>query len=296
MGKKKHGDRTRGLQPVGLQRRSKDRVACGLCGVVDRMSRTHVPPQCAGNRDIVARSTLVSKDQVARQGHALNGGLYVYGLCAACNGLQSRYDRAYGELATALRGLWARSWLVRLPNMPSLPAADIRPGAVARSVLIGFFGVNPKLRELFPQLAASLIARDQAIILPRQMRLRLALARGPSARLGGPVGGMFLFGPRMNDRPLGFNNFAHLYFPPLAWQLTADEPSLLDVQRWAEVSEWLTRGADDVAALTALCPTLPVVAHPLHHPSQAEHWVEMFSGEITEIFEARGLPADLLHG
>jgi hypothetical protein len=105
---------------------------------------------------------------------------------------------------------------------------------------------------------------------------------------------MFLFGPRLNDLPLGFMNFAHMYFPPLAWQLASPQESLLDIQRWADVSRWLARDPQEVVSLNALCPTLPVVAHPSHHPREADHWVEMFSSEVTEIFEARKLPVNLL--
>src|SRR5205814_2707893 len=113
------------------------------------------------------------------------------------------------------------------------------------------------LRELYPELAAALVRRAAAVRLPADVRLRLALARGTQARVTGPIVGSFLIGQTPNGRPLGIASHAQIYFPPLAWQLSYGDWDLLDLQGWADVSDWLERPADEVVALPDLCPKLP---------------------------------------
>jgi hypothetical protein len=87
----------------------------------------------------------------------------------------------------ALYPCWIRGDL-SIPNgRIELPSQEIAPGAIARSVVIGMFGLNAKLRELYPQLADSLRQRLDSIQLPRDIQLWLALARGTTARITGHV-------------------------------------------------------------------------------------------------------------
>jgi hypothetical protein len=64
----------------------------------------------------------------------------------------------YGELAAAVRPLWIRDWRIRTAGHLALPGNEIRPGVVARSVLIGFLGLSPQLRVNFPDLAEQLLS------------------------------------------------------------------------------------------------------------------------------------------
>lgn len=281
----------RPLAPLGLVRRHGTQHPCGLCGITAPMTKTHVPPQCAGNRGLVGRWHVVSDGQQARRGRRLHGGLYVYGLCASCNNLASRYDAAYGELAAAVRGCWVISDVTIPSNRIALPAANVKPGAVARSILIGMFGIAPNLREIIPDTAHDLQQAASSVAPPGTADLRLALARGLRARLTGPVGGMFLFGTKINGRPPGVMTLAQVYFPPLAWQLADSEPSLLDVEGWAIVTSWLGYSPEDVVQLNELVPSLPLVVHPLHDAAaRAEAWTEMFSDQIAPILEADRVP------
>jgi hypothetical protein len=104
--------------------------------------------------------------------------LYVYGLCPSCNNLQSRFDAAYGELAAAVRPLWMRDARIRTAGKLPLPGDEIRPGAVARSMLIGFLGLSPHLRVNFTELALQLLAGAPAVTLPTKLRLRWRCTRG----------------------------------------------------------------------------------------------------------------------
>jgi len=89
MGKNRnHENRPR---PVGLVRRGDTVTACGLCGTVARMTRTHLPPQCAGNEGLVSRVRLQTNHQSeTRRSRTLHGGMWVFGLCTSCNHHASR--------------------------------------------------------------------------------------------------------------------------------------------------------------------------------------------------------------
>ncbi|GAA2625396.1 hypothetical protein GCM10010399_66060 [Dactylosporangium fulvum] len=223
----------------------------------------------------------------------------MYGLCTSCNNLQSRYDPAYGELAAAVRPLWIRDARIRTAGRLPLPDTEIRPGAVARSVLIGFPGLSPQLRVNFPSLADQLLNTAPAVTVSAKLRLRLALACGTMARVTGSMAGFLSVDHPPDEDAVGFANVGQVYFPPLAWQLAPPEPSallrkasksLLDRQGWADVTSWAHRPPDERVPLSTLCRTLPAVTHPRHHPATAEWWVEMFSTQITEILECDNVP------
>jgi hypothetical protein len=223
----------------------------------------------------------------------------VFGLCESCNNLQSRFDDSYRELVGAVRHLWIRDWRIRTAGRLALPDDLIRPGGVARSVLIGFFGLSPHLRVNFPAVADQLLSGATSIHLPAKLRLRLALARGNMARVSGATAGFLSVPHPPGEDAVGIVSLGQVYFPPLAWQLAppgssallaTPSNSLLDRQGWADVTSWLQRPPEERERLAGLCPTLPAVVHPRHHPGQSEWWVEMFSDQITEFLECDNLP------
>lgn len=286
-------------QKLGLVRQKKEALACGLCGSSSPLTRTHIPPQCAGNRGLVGRRHFVLHEGRAQLSKRSPGGLYVYGLCASCNNLQSRFDDGYRELVAAVRHLWVRHGQFRTVGRLDLPDDEISPGAVARSVLIGFFGLSPHIRIRFPHLADQLLCGQPSVQLPTEVRLRFALARGAKARATGATAGYFYRPRPSHGGPVGIVNLGQVYFPPLAWQLApppesrllvSAPQSLLDREGWADVTAWLQRDPDDREKLSGLCSSLPAVMHPLHHPDEAEWWVEMFSEEITEFVECDNVP------
>ena len=283
--KRRHAD-------FGLVRRKRDNAACGLCGTAGALTKTHIPPQAAGNGGLVGRSRLGSQDGELIRSRSLHGGLYVYGLCAACNVLGSKYDAAYAELSDAVRSLWVRSWALSVPDRLAVPASEVAPGSVARSMLTGAFGLSPSLRTQFPGLAASLLAEEARILLPDALRLRLALCRGEAAHIAGATGGIFLFGKRVAGRAIGVSSVACVFFPPLAWHLAGagSAATLLDEQGWADVSGWAMRDATDRQPLNELVEKLPAVAYPRQHPEQAEAYTELLSDKFTEIVECVQMP------
>jgi hypothetical protein len=124
------------------------------------------------------------------------------------------------------------------------------------------------------------------ITLPPELALRMALVRGRSARVSGAIYGNVI--STLNARPLfGYNTYAQIYFPPLAWQLVwRDGMSLLDREGWADVTDWGLVSPSEDRTLSEICPPLPVTAFPGHHPSYSNRWMELSSKEICDVAEA----------
>jgi hypothetical protein len=90
-------------RPAPLGRPNRNVGECGLCGRRGKLTKTHVPPQCAGNLGRVKRFTVVSDTEHRAAATTKRiGGVHFYGLCARCNGdLQGLYDGEYCKLAKA---------------------------------------------------------------------------------------------------------------------------------------------------------------------------------------------------
>jgi hypothetical protein len=221
----------------------------------------------------------------------LHGGLYVYGLCVDCNGAAGRYDAAYGELAKASRSCWSSGLLTIPSGRISLPVVQFSPGAVARSVLMGLFGINHSLQQRFPALAADLLdPTSTGLALPAALRLRLALSSGSTGRLTGATLTSLVLPPTNTGLIRTLMSDGSVYFPPLAWHLAAaGDSQLLDDQGWADVSDWLAYDPSDRHDLSTLCPSLPVVLPMTHDPDLADRLMHLFSGELTPIVECHGL-------
>lgn len=279
--------------PKSLARENRARGTCGLCGYRGRLTKTHVPPRCAGNRGSVKRFTIVSDpDRRAASSTKRIGGVHFFGLCARCNStVQARWDGAYCELAKAFWPLAIRTAL-HLPSQIGTPAVDFKPGAVARGVLAACFALNPNMRNVYPALAHQLLANEKQVYLPGNLSLHLAVTPGPYARVTGSIGGFYMFRPKVNGRNVGIMSMAQIYFPPLAWQL-ADLPEsvLLQQQRWSHVSQWLHRTEEETAVLADLVPELPFVLHPTREPAGMQDWTELLAGEACFIVESENAVA-----
>ncbi len=272
--------------------------ACSVCGQEGRRTKTHVPPQAAGNRaDLSLRRAWLTADGRLKYGRTLSGGIWLFGHCESCNRAAGQFDGAYSDFADIVR-----PGIPRRLHSPAgyrwLPSAStIRPGAIARSVLSGTFAWNISLRERFPSLSRML--RDpssEPTTLPADVRLRVAAFAGGRARVTGSYGGWYL---RLgaDQRSDGVNTAASIYFPPLAWHLafpnvpeseggTVFRP-LLDIERWPDVSEWVHRPPSEaVAALDCIPGSLPVVDLPESHPRDGWRWTWLLNNEICPIVEA----------
>ena len=283
---------TEAPRPIaGLHRATTKRGDCGLCGEHKMLTRTHIPPRSAFNSRGVQRQYLVSKGHGLTPGRPSDGGLWVMGLCSSCNELGGRYDTAYRDLAHKLRTSWVKDWHFSMSLRPIPQLFTLKPGDVARSVLIGMFGLNPNLRVTQPSLAENLL-RIEAFELPNGRELRLALFRGSMARISGAIGAFDALGPGHLGKRLGIMSDAQIYFPPLSWELVdsasmlrsgSDLTSILDAYGWADVSSWTTRPPGEMQPLHSFFTTLPAVAHPKYMPATSEGWVELLSNQISEI-------------
>ncbi|WP_433574163.1 hypothetical protein [Nocardia brasiliensis] len=232
-----------------------------------------------------------------KRGRETKGGLYMHGLCEPCNGLQGRYDTAYGNLCTVLRPFSRTTRGYDPHHRTSTPGTVFQPGAVARSMLVGAHALTPLLRQFHPDLATDLLAQQTSITMPSDLRLLIAIARGTTARIAGATGGYFVIGPYADRRagtatPTIIFNLAEVYFPPLAWVVTS-EPDIALRAGWHDASAWATYAPEDEHVLSALVPSLPQVAHPHHTPLQRDTYIEMFASEdaqVTEIVECYNLP------
>ena len=280
-----------------MQRRKGRLYDCGLCGLNTKMSRTHVPPQCAGNDHLVGRAYMLTHNAKARIGRHSDGGLHVYGLCEDCNGVGSVYEAAYKELSGHLEPFRNRSAGFDTISRVTLPHSEIDRGSIARAIVIGAFGLAPTLRLRWPDLARTLSAKDATLPVPDELRLRIALARGNTARIGGMTHGYFFGGPwaqrGSSGEPLAVHAFAECYFPPIAWVLTDADQPVLDAQGWGDITGWLAQRPGARSYLDDDGLALPYVSHPLHTPLMNQWWVELHAeadAGVTEIVECRDLP------
>lgn len=264
---------------AGLLLNSAERP-CGICGTVRKLSRTHVPAQAAGNTRDVLRSDMMTSDSGYGPGRWNEGGMWVRGLCADCNGFAGkRYDRAYGDFAKSVHA-WAdvgtRAFL------PAVPAVRLAPGRVTRSILSGMLGISPHLREFHPTLAEQM-QEGGPVRLPGGLSLWISGFLGTYAQLTGPmITGL------TDGTGRAVNTLAAVTFRPLSWALaTSDSEDLLRELGWIETTEWLRYDDDresvDLRWLT-LAP-LRFMRKALHAPDDDSF--TLYSSEISPIMAGR---------
>lgn len=185
-----------------------------------------MPPQASGNTTHVERAADVIDDGVRRPGRWYPGGMWVRGLCTDCNNLAgAAYDRAYADFADQVAKLSTPTAL-RLAVIPGeTPGARFAPGLVARCVLFGMFGINLRLRLLFPDLAHDLrcepVSGHGPIRWPDQLQLRVGCTHPAQPDVGVLSSGVWSMRV-LTERVVHFS-FADIAFPPLVWTLVAPE-------------------------------------------------------------------------
>lgn len=266
-------------EPAGLLLDERSRP-CGICGRTSKLSKTHVPPQAAGNTGPVERTDMMTGQGGYQAGAWRIGGMWVRGLCAECNSFAgAHYDTAYADFASQLSH-WAsvgsRAWV------PGAQAVSLAPGRVTRSILSGMLGISPHVRELHPTLTAQMTIGGP-VRLPGELRLYVAGYLGLAAQLTGPMLTALVDGSRA-----AVNTLAAVTFRPLTWALaTSDSFGVLENRGWVDATDWL-RYEDDRESvdLRWLAPSgvqwLPTV---LHAPS--DDGVTLYSKEIAPIMAGR---------
>jgi hypothetical protein len=253
----------RGIDPEGK---------CGLCGTNGPLSRTHVPPQCAGNTgEEVKAAVLVSRrDELGSNrlgaGRHRAGGAKGYLLCESCNNAAGRFDDAFGEFWHDLAHdllVVGRMTTVRGPYPAAAHA--IRPGAIVRSVLAGCMGLCPGLRDEFPVLVESILT-GRVCQPPQGLHLLLALYAGPERWVsGGGAERVRLAGGR--------HVYAHaeIVWPPIYLVLTDGSGR----QEWSDAMDilpWLHDEPDNFREVSLLLPVL--------------QGADLFSAELRRDFSA----------
>lgn len=248
---------------------------CGLCGTVRRLTRAHMPPQCAGNGNQVERARDVARLGVRQPGRWDSGGVWVRGLCEGCNGLSSRkYDQAYADFAAAVSTALRARTLLLTPS--DVPPVSVAPGLVARCVLIGMFAIHPRLRLIAPELARDLLNRELPLRWPSGVSLTVAHTTGRDAILASGIGRARV----VVSRETHFS-FADIAFPPLMWSLGPHNGDSPTTAGWGDASSW-AHYSDDVTGvdLRNLLSRFPTAIHP--HFRNPEEWVEIMADHKSE--------------
>ncbi len=258
---------------------------CGLCGerVSGKLSKTHVPPQCAGNTgEAILRYRLEVVDGRMVPGRRDKGGIWFRGLCGTCNSAAGHFDDAYGAFVKLLpvpdevhQDLWLPGNKVDVLNGP------IRPGAIARSILFGAFALNPLLRTAIPAIASNLLNDKPIHLASHCQRLSIANAVGSACRVHGLVSYLDPYGQQVHGKAPSTISSAAVHLRPLAWMLDTDDSyGLPDTQGWINISSWLLADPDEVLPAPLAVPRLPPVDLEM-----ADSWILGVSDEATLMVE-----------
>ena len=277
---------------IGSAMDSKAPRPCGLCGDYRKLSRTHVPPQVAGNNHTVERAPDVIDDsgghRIRRPGTWKAGGMLVRGLCEPCNQLAGRmYDQAYADFARDVRRLTtaaARQFAV-VPG--EAPGIQFAPGLIARCVMFGMFAINPRLRTIVPGLADDLLHEDPPgsgpIRWPDQLTLRAGRVHPYRRRTAVLSSGIFSM--RVLTERVTHFSFGDIVFDPLVWSLVppvgGPERAQLGpaiTEQLTDASDWIHFGPDRTSVdLRSLTRTFPALMHPAF--TDRDDWVELHGSE-----------------
>jgi hypothetical protein len=198
---------------------------CRICGRHELLTREHVPPRSAGNRQTARAHTI--EEWLAREsldevpgGRTEQGGVWGYTLCGSCNSRTgSLYGSEYGAWASRAGALLRQ---VRPPQLDrelqsrglTIQFDEVRPGAFARQVLslmcslAGPWRLTDQHTNLRPIILDGVTGH-----LPDGMALDMTLCAGPA---------VFLAGPSLHvDRKTGgWRWMSVLAYPPLAFEMT----------------------------------------------------------------------------
>jgi len=225
-------------------------------------------------------------DNVMRHAPPQEGGLWLRTICAPCNGLASRYDDAYGDLANRVSRIARlnQRGFAQPRHSGGVPAVHVAPGRVARSVLHGMVALAPSMHLLHGEFLSGLLKDGPQICLPPGLQLRVARVAKPLCRIASAYSMLQVLGQRQI-----YDVFAEIYFPPFIWVLCSKPPdalgqSLIELERWGDATDWIRyTSAATRSDLRDVLHRLPDTVHPIQRNRQ--HWIELSSPDQTYLLE-----------
>jgi len=225
------------------------------------------------------------QNEVMSQDSPKDGGLWLKTLCRTCNGLASKYDAAYGDLAQrAARVGRLRETQFALPVSASgVPPIPVSPGRVARSLLHGMVALTPSMSLVHQNFLDELL-RDDEIRLPDGLQLRVARITHPQCRISSAYWMQQVLGERQN-----YDVFAEICFYPFIWVLCSSPSpslgaSLVDREGWGDATDWIQYNRTAVRSdLRDVLDRLPVTVHPTLR--DRGKWMELSSKDRSYVLE-----------
>lgn len=164
-----------GFRPLGTYGISKIGM-CALCGVAGPLSKTHVPPEKAGNHQPSATMGTRAEKGLAQvqPGTLRDGGTWAWLLCEPCNQKVGKHDEEFIRWWYGMVRSWSEVNEPKAGEFRTGRLPNSRPGAFIRSVLGGMFALNPNLRTRCPNVAAAILSGDP-VALPNDLQLMMSL-------------------------------------------------------------------------------------------------------------------------
>ena len=208
---------------------------CRICGQIAELTREHIPPRSAFNKERVEFS---EGDELFEDGlltglsggRKIQGGLSGYVLCESCNNFTgTRYAREYQEWALRAAGCLrdihnnqlSLDTINQMEEECPVDASfrDIYPGRFIRQVISMMLCISggPELGERFPDLR-DLALGGEPRRLQEPLRIYFDLFAGPGGRTAGGQFGQIV------SRESTVRQVLELSYPPLALVMLINGP------------------------------------------------------------------------
>jgi hypothetical protein len=178
---------------------------CSLCGMVTKLSKTHVPPKAAGNSGPARVAVEVVEDGISRIGLGTpkDGGMWGWWFCEGCNGITRRWDEEFMG--------WSIPLLLKIQEERRpigvelyYEQTDGDPGAFVRELWAWAFAIDERLHTEYPAVAEA-VRNGHATEPPDDHRMLLAVTSDLRIWVAGQRGGAAV---RTSTQALGWHRCA----------------------------------------------------------------------------------------